>query len=234
MGTQAHSHHTAQGAVSADTAFTQAVGPAPIPTRPRVTTKGVPHTRHCECEQCTKQRALDLTAQKKFTDARRHRPRAELGDRWRNTDRSEVSFQALTEQLHEKTHVYNIQIKDALLRKVDRFSLKRSYALMEQLYPDDYEAFVLAYPLDDDAKAPGDPEVTEETLAQRLLSLGRRTAIQQKVIASRLNVSEPTVTRRLERGRTHFRILYLGIAPTSAIVDILSAGMDEHEAQEAS
>jgi len=217
-----------------NTTHAQGAGPGPLPARPRVTTKGVPHARHCDCEQCVKRRATIDATQMKFFDARRHRPRAELGDRWRNSDRSEVSFQALTEQLHEKAHVYNVQTKDALLRKVDRFSLKRSYALMEALYPDDYEAFVLAYPLDDDAKAPGDPEPTEETLAQRLLSLGRRTAIQQKVIASRLNVSEPTVTRRLERGRTHFRILYIGIAPTSAIVDILSAGMDEHEAQQAS
>lgn len=209
MGTTAQNHRPVY-----------AVGPQS--TRPRVRTKGVPHSRACQCPQCVKRRGLIDAEGTRFAAGRRQNVGAELGDAYRNTDRPEVTYFAMTEQLHEGSHVYDVTVKDALMRKVDRFSVRRAYDLMAQLYPDDFAAFVLAYPLDDDAKAPGDPAQGEETLAQRLLSFGRRTAIQQKVIASHLHVTDSTVTRRLERARTHFRLLYIGIAPPSAIVEALT------------
>jgi len=198
----------------------------PQSTRPRVRTKGVPHSRACQCPQCVKRRGLIDAEGTRFTAGRRQNVGAELSDAYRNTDRPEVTYFAMTEQLHEGSHVYDVTVKDALMRKVDRFSVRRAYDLMAQVYPDDFAAFVLAYPLDDDAAAPGDPAQGEETLAQRLLSFGRRTAIQQKVIASHLHVSEATVTRRLERGRLHFRTLYIGIVPPSDLVEALMANCD--------
>lgn len=204
----------------------------PQSTRPRVTTKGVFHAPSCECKPCLDRRAVNFGKQKALTDERTRRVGAEIGDAYRNTDRPEVTYFAMTEQLHEGSHVYDVTVKDALMRKVDRFSVRRAYDLMAQVYPDDFAAFVLAYPLDDDAAAPGDPAQGEETLAQRLLSFGRRTAIQQKVIASHLHVTDSTVTRRLERARLHFRTLYIGIVPPSAIVEALmtSRGDDMDEA----
>jgi len=136
--------------------------PPPVPPTPKTAQESA---RERALEAAYHQRWQREAAHQKEQVRRRAIRRGEateLGDRWKNSERSEVNFQALTEQQHEGSHVYNVDVKAALLRKVDGFTLYKAYKLLAYLYPTEARALDLAYPLDDDVKPKTQTEIGEE------------------------------------------------------------------------
>ncbi len=115
----------------------------------------------------------------------------------------------MTRQLHEEMYFLDVDTREALLHKIDRAIVRSVYRQMEGLFPIEYEAFALAYPLHDATKVPDNSVTRVESLFARLESMRRRTALQHKEIAGILHLSQSTVSRRLKRARNHFLVLYI-------------------------
>lgn len=114
----------------------------------------------------------------------------------------------MTRRLHEEMFL-DMSLRNALLRKVDRSIVRSVYQQIEGLFPIEYEAFALAYPLHDAVKVPDNPVARAETLFARLESMRKHTALQHKEIAGILHLSQSTVSRRLTSARGHFLVLYI-------------------------
>lgn len=155
-------------------------GPTPV------TTRGVRHSARCECRRCLdRRRKIDREAK---SVQERRRQRNEVGDSWRISPSRFAAWFKMVDDQREDTHVNSVTLKASWVRYLDAYTAKRVYGQMEYLYPHIYEAFLLAYPLDDDV----DP-LTQET------------------IAAKLSMSQPTASRYLARGRFYFKALYEGL-----------------------
>jgi len=137
--------------------------------------------------------------QARFLESRRRR-QAEMTDSWRISDTRFAVWIKMVEDQREENHVNTVALKDSFLRHLDHFTVTKAVKLMEVMYPRYAEVFILAYPLDDEVIGLRDPKDSTDA-----------KCLTQEDIALRLHLSQPTVSRTLDKARFFFKALYLGV-----------------------
>ncbi len=115
---------------------------------------------------------------------------------------------------------YHPDPKASLQSYLDEHHMMRVYDTMRTLYPLEYEVFAVLYSLDADRTSVDAvtwqrdavviPQHTPHHVPAETVTPIEQAKIQQETIGKDLNLSQPTVSRLLESGRYHFRVLYEG------------------------